>query len=436
VKAFKVPAAAAAISAALFAGGVLAADPATIDWKRVPTRTLTLFYPGQSTYQWLRSSSHPGAQMVTGGGACLTCHKDQEAKLGNKLVKANALEPSPVEGKNGIVELAFQVAYDNENAYFRAQWKTRNPYPGEAHPFVRFDGKEWKPYGYPKLDAVVQKGEQPGIYEDRFSIIIDDGGVPAFANQGCWLTCHNGERDNPKFATRAEVQANPLYQSLKQNDVRKYLPSTRTDAEASWDKGKTLEEIAKIKAAGGFLELMQWRAHRSNPVGMADDGYVLEYRLGDAGGNPFGSNVDPKTHEPRFMYDEKKVGKKALAAGDIRKMPTALIRGENAVPFDPNAGWKEGDLIPEYVLNREGAKNSGADNKNVKGVWNGGMWTVVWVRPLNLANPDDKALAEGKAYNFSLAVHDDNITTRGHHVSFPVTVGFGAKAAIEATRLK
>ena len=422
--------------AAMFAGPALAVDPATVNWNSVPTKTVTLFYPGQSTYQWLRSSDHPGAQMVTGGGACLTCHKDTEEKLGNKLVKTNKLEPTPVEGKNGVIQLSFQVAYDNENAYFRAQWKTRNNYAGDAHPFVRFDGKQWKPYGFPKLDAVVQKGEQPGIYEDRFSIMIDDGGVPGFGNQGCWLTCHNGERDNPKVATMAEVQANPLYQALKQNDVRKYLPSTRTDPLASWDKGKSPDEIAKIKAAGGFLDLMQWRAHRSNPVGMADDGYVLEYRLSDAGGNPFGSNVDPKTHQPRFMYDEKKVGKKALTADDIRKMPTALIREQNAVPFDPNAGWKEGDLIPEYVLNKEGAKGSGADNNQVKGVWKDGAWTVVWARKLNLANPDDKALKEGKVYNFAFAVHDDNITTRGHHVSFPVTVGFGAKAAIEALRLK
>lgn len=426
-----------AIGVALFAGSSsLAADPATVNWSSVPTKTVTLFYPGQSTYQWLRGSAHPGAPVVTSGGTCLTCHNGAEEKLGDKLVKANPLEPTPVAGKNGVIPLNLQVAYDNDNAYFRAQWKTRNPYPGEAHPFVRFDGKEWKPYGFPKLDQVVQKGEQPGIYEDRFSIMIDDGGVPAFANQGCWLTCHNGERDNPKVATRAEVQANQLYQALKQNDVRKYLPSTRTDPDASWDKGKSPDEIAKIKAAGGFLDLMQWRAHRSNPVGMADDGYVLEYRLSDAGGNPFGSNVDPKTHQPRFMYDEKKVGKKALRADDIRKMPTALIREQNAVPFDPNAGWKEGDLIPEYVLNREGAKGSGADNKNVNGVWKDGMWTVVWARPLRLSNPDDKALTEGKVYNFAFAVHDDNITTRGHHVSFPVTVGFGAKATIEATKLK
>jgi Ethylbenzene dehydrogenase len=136
------------------------------------------------------------------------------------------------------------------------------------------------------------------------------------------------------------------------------------------------------------------------------------------------------------MYDEKKVGKKALNADDIRKTPTALIRDQNAVPFDPNAGWKVGDLIPEYVLNKEGAKGSGADNKNVKGVWKDSMWTVVWARPLKLTNPDDKALNEGKVYNFAFAVHDDNITTRGHHVSFPVTVGFGVKAAIEATKIK
>ena len=414
----------------------VAGEPPTIDWNNIPTKTITLFYPAQSNYQWIRGTTHQGATAVNGGVACLTCHKGSEEKLGNKLVAANPLEPSPVAGKNGVIQLNFQIAYDNANAYFRAQWRTRNPFPGEAHQFVRFDGKEWKTYGFPKLDSVVQKGEQPGIYEDRFSIMIDDGRVPNFANHGCWLTCHDGQRDNPKVATRSQVEENPLYRTLKQIDVRKYLPSTRTDDNASWDKGKRPEEIAKIKEAGGFLELMQWRAHRSNPVGMADDGYVLEYRLSDAGGNPFGANVDAKTHQPRFMYDEKKVGKKALRAEDIRKMPTALIREENAVPFDPNAGWNEGDLIPEYVLSRETSKGSGADNKNVKGTWSNGEWTVAWVRPLNLSNPDDKPLVEGKIYNFAFAVHDDNITTRGHHVSFPVTVGFGVKADIEAIKLR
>jgi len=422
--------------ATLFTGPAAAADPATINWTSIPAKTVTLFYPGQSSYQWLRSPDHPGAQMVNGGGACLTCHTGTEERLGNKLVKANKLEPTPVDGKNGVVQLSFQAAYDSENAYFRFQWKTRNPYPGEAYPSLRFDGKEWKPYGNQRLAAAVRKGEQPAIYEDRMSVMIDDGSVQGFANQGCWLTCHNGERDAPKQATAAEVQANPLLSALKKNDVRKYLPSTRIDVLASWDQGKSLDEIAKIKAAGGFLDLMQWRAHRSNPVGMADDGYVLEYRNFDAGKNPFSSNLDPKTKLPKFMYDEKKTGKKSLALDDIRKMPTALVREQNAVAFDPNADWKAGDLLPQYVVSREDAAGSAADNKQVKGVWKDGTWTLVWARPLNLANPDDKALKEGKVYNFAFAAHDDNMTSRGHFVSFPVTVGFGAKAAIEATKLK
>ena len=48
--------------AILLAGSSLAADPATVNWNNVPTKTVTLFYPAQSTYQWLRSPTHPGAR--------------------------------------------------------------------------------------------------------------------------------------------------------------------------------------------------------------------------------------------------------------------------------------------------------------------------------------------------------------------------------------
>lgn len=46
-----------------------------------------------------------------------------------------------------------------------------------------------------------------------------------------------------------------------------------------------------------------------------------------------------------------------------------------------------------------------------------------------------KTIKEGSVYNVGFAVHDDNITTRGHHVSFVRTLGFGAKADIEAVKL-
>ena len=72
-----------------------------------------------------------------------------------------------------------------------------------------------------------------------------------------------------------------LLTAIKKGDVRKYLPQTRTDPR-DWKTGRTLEEIAKLKADGMFVYLIQCRAHRSNEVGMADDGYVLEFRNSDS----------------------------------------------------------------------------------------------------------------------------------------------------------
>jgi hypothetical protein len=414
----------------------MAADPATIDWAKIPPASVILFYPGQSSYEWLRSDVHgkgKGAKAVREGGTCVKCHEGDEKVMGDNIVKGGALEPTPVKGKNGSLELKVQAAYDAKNAYLRFQWKTLNPYPGIEHQYLRFDGKEWKVYGYPKLDQVVREGKEPGIYEDRVTVMIDDGKVPAFSRQGCWLTCHDGQRDMQRAVSKDDANANPLLSSIKKNDLRKYLPATRQDP-AQWQTGKSLEEIAKIKAAGGFVDLIQWRAHRSNGVGMADDGYVLEYRNSDAGKDMFSGNADPNTHAPRFMWDAKKTGYRSITAAQLRKGEHFLIREVNAVPFDPSAGWKEGDLIPDYVLSRKDAAGSAADNTALA-AWKEGEWTVVLIRPLNLANADDKALKEGGVYNVGFAVHDDNITTRGHHVSFPRTLGLGAPAAIRAVKL-
>jgi len=421
--------------AALSAGYASAADPLTIDWSKIQASSMQLFYPGQSSYEWLRSKAHKGAAKVAKGEACVTCHdaKNEEKDLGNKLVKAGPLEPMPVAGKSGYKDLSVQAAYDAKNLYLRYEWKTDQPFPGSEHQYLRFDGKEWKVWGFPKLDKVVQDGKQPGIYEDRMSIMIDDGKVAGFAQQGCWLTCHDGQRDMPNQFTKEEVAANPMLTAIKKGDVRKYLPDSRTNP-LDWKTGKTVEELAKLKGEGKFVDLIQWRAHRSHAVGMADDGYVMEWRLSDAGKDMFGGNADATTHEPKFMWDVKKVGYKSITADQLRKGDHFLVREQNAVPFDPTAGWKEGDLIPDYIVSREDAKGSAADN-NAIGAWKDGKWTVVLVRPLGLTNPDDKTLKEGGVYNVGFAVHDDNITTRGHQVSFVKTLGLGVKADIEAVKL-
>ena len=437
VKKYVVRAASVAV-AAILSAPVLSAPPA--DWSKVPTKTVKLFYPGQSTYQWLRSPEHKRAYKKTiAGDACLDCHQDEEEEIGNKIVAGEVLEPAELAGKQGVIDLAVQAAVDDKNLYWRFQWKTKNNFPGRAHPHWRFDGKEWKQYGYPRLHKKVQSGEQPAIYEDRLAILIDDGSVPVFKEQGCWLSCHTSERDMPDVVGKADVKAHAyLGGVLKKKDVRKYLPASRSDDVPSWDKVKSPEEIATIKASGGFVDLMQWRAHRSNPVNMADDGYVLEYRLFDSGKKMFSKNLNKKTKQPKYMYDKSKVGVNSVTAETLRdpSMPYALVVGENAVAFDPNAGWKKGDMVPEYYLDAAAAKGSAADNNNARGVWKDGMWTVVWARPLDTGNPqDDKILKKGGVYTLGFAVHDDNITTRGHHVSFPVTLGIGAKADIEPVKV-
>jgi hypothetical protein len=396
----------------------MAADPATLDWSAVPAAKLTLFYPGQSSYEWLRSSSHgegKGAKAVNAGKACANCHEGDERLMGSSLVQGGKLEPTPVKGKNGSIELGVQAAYDERNLYLRFKWRTAAARGGIDYPSYRFDGKEWKVHGYPKLDKVVQEGRQPGIYEDRLSIMLDDGKVPGFAQQGCWLTCHDGSRDMPGAASKEQAMA-----AIKKDDVRKYLPASRSNP-ADWRTVRSAEELAAIKAAGGFADLIQWRAHRTNPVGGVDDGFVLEFRNFDAGKNHFASNLDTEKKLPKMMF----------AAG---KKGPFLIKGGNAVAFDPNAGWKEGDLLPRYYLQPADASGSAADNKGA-GVWSNGEWTVLVIRPLGLAHADDKALREGGVYGVGFAVHDDNITTRGHHVSFVRTLGIGAAADIRAVKL-
>jgi hypothetical protein len=428
---------------ALVAGFSLPARSAPpADWSKIPTKSVTLFYPGQGGYQWLRSPDHKRAyKKVMEGDSCVSCHEGEEKDIGDLIVTGERLEPNPIPGKNGSIDLGVQAAYDTENAYFRFQWNTNFDRAGQMHNYLRFDGEKWAFLGGPRSSGKVASGAQPPLYEDRLAIMIDDGSVPMFAEQGCWLSCHQGMRDMPDMVAKDQVKAHALLGDggLKKSDIRKFLPSSRSDDNASWDKTKSAEEIAKIKAAGGFVDLMQWRAARSNPVGMTDDGYVLEYRLFDAGKGPFTWNVDRKTMTPKYMFDAGQAGMKSITVADVGdpSKPFAMIREDNAVPYDPAAGWKVDDVLPGRLLSRADAKGSAADNDSAKGEWDNGTWTLVMTRKLNTGHPeDDKILQVGKSYTFGFAVHDDNVTTRFHQVSFPLQVGFGAEGDIEATKVE
>ena len=97
-------------------GAATAADPAKIDWSRIKATSVPLFYPGQSSYEWLRSDAHKGASKeVIRGDSCVACHdeKDAEKDLGNKLVKAGPLVDG-VEGQasTSVDGIAFEDYID------------------------------------------------------------------------------------------------------------------------------------------------------------------------------------------------------------------------------------------------------------------------------------------------------------------------------------
>ena len=62
-----------------------------------------------------------------------------------------------------------------------------------------------------------------------------------------------------------------------------------------------------------------------------------------------------------------------------------------------------------------------------------GQSSYEWLR--SAKHPGVALVKDGGVYNVGFAVHDDSITTRGHQVSFVKTLGFGARADIQAVKL-
>ena len=332
-------------------------------------------------------------------------------------------------GNTASIKVAMQAAFDREYLYLRASWPARDP--GMFHEYAVYNNGKWETYATNRSNPGVASGKLKASYEDRFTIMLGDGkSVPAFNNQGCWVTCHNDMRYMPDEAKKADIEAHPILGAagMKKDDIRKYLAESRTamGPTGGWDKIRSKAEIDALKAKGVLLELWQWRGYRSNPAGAADDGYVLEYRNFDTGANPFFNNWDSAKNQPRFMFDPaRNNGRAGLAETEFRNPKAPVLSENNRVPYDPKYGWKNGDLMAKY--GSATAKGSAADNAPVAGTWANGAWTVTWRRKLNTGNNDDIALKPGERYPIGLAVHDDHATARFHHVSFPLKLTLGHK---------
>lgn len=330
------------------------------------------------------------------------------------------------------VPLQVQAAYNDTDMYFRYRWPAEKP--AIFHDVVKFEDGKWvrKGKGNP--------GPEPdGLQEDRVAMMLDDGSVPEFARYGGYMAIGSGIDTFTKHASSDEVKAHPhLGKKLKGDVVTKSLPGTRTDLN-DWASVQPEATLKAQREAGYFLDLWHWRGHRSNPINMSDDQVIAEARLGDAGKSSAGSNWDDEKKQPKLMFNAATTGYKALKwddvkGGKIAQDSTYFLREGEAVPFDPAAGWVNGDTLPRRTLRTP--EGSMADIAvQGKGRWADGFWDVTLTRKLDTGHPlDDKILKDQGAYAVAFAIHRDATGGRWHYVSLPASLGLGRAGDIVATR--
>lgn len=220
-----------------------APSAATIDWRGVQGKPITLFYPGQASWEWaLTKADHSGATKFRQGKNCMDCHNQEEQEMGNKIVAGEKLEPHPSKSKRGAISLNVKTAHDGERLYIRLEWPAAEGDQG------------------PKMGPEIEQKT-----EARVTMMFDDGHVKAATRAGCWGTCHD---DAAGMASAPASKA-----------ITKYLAASRTKVTRSGggENYKSQTELDQLLADGQFMEFWQIKLNRGQePV--AVDGYVLDKR--------------------------------------------------------------------------------------------------------------------------------------------------------------
>lgn len=315
--------------------------------------------------------------------------------------------------------LQVKAAYDGTNIWFRYRWPVERP--AIFNDVLVYNDGKWERRGGEGL------GPDPDfLIEDRVAMMIDDGSVPLFSRYGGYITIGEGLTTFTGVPDTGEERT-------------KYLPQTRTDPN-DFDAIRPESELETLRAAGQFIDLWQWRASRSNPIGLGDDGFVAEERGGDAGTGPYTTNFDKATGQPKYMFNPDVAGYRALAFDDVTSGKVGFddiyyLSAGTAVPFDPSYAWKNGDTIPRRFLRPEsGSRGDVVEPAAAR--WQDGFWDVTLVRKMDTGNPlDDKIFRDGGSYDLAFAVFRNASTMRWHYVSLPVSLGLEEPAQMVAERI-
>ena len=255
-KASEKPPVAAAPAAASAAAGSGASS--SIDWNGVEAKTVTLFYPGQASFEWIQTGKdHGGARAFKTGDRCAFCHIEELKDMGAKIVTGEKVEPTPIAGKRGHVDVSVQVAHDDENVYFRFSWQNA---PHTPVPFV--DG-----------------GKMDPEHQIKLAVMIAGTEIEHAELAGCWVTCHADSRYMPDHPSADDIAAaaDAAGRLDLAEGMTKYLVESRTKVEVrgrrgkkrgGWDKLKAKEEVDQLAEAGTFMDLIRYRSGGDPENGM------------------------------------------------------------------------------------------------------------------------------------------------------------------------
>jgi nitrate/TMAO reductase-like tetraheme cytochrome c subunit len=301
----------------------------SVNWAAVAGREVILFYPGQSSMEWILGRKHGGKRAFTKGDRCVECHEEELVDLGQLIVSGESekeLEPNLIPGKRGSITVDVKAAHDGSNLYMRFAWPNTEHTPA---PFV--DGGKMDPKNQVKLALMLATDDVE--YADR---------------AGCWGTCH--------------ADANTMPTAPDGQDVTKYLTESRTEIElkgrskplGGWDKRKPDGDIKAEFAAGHFMDITRYKAGEQ----VAEDGYILADReMEQAAGTEFSARLegDQWVAEMKRPLKNGKDGSVELAAGTLYNIGFAIHDDySNARYHHVSLGYKFGLDNDEAEINAQG----------------------------------------------------------------------------------
>jgi cytochrome c-type protein NapC len=239
-----------------------------IDWSGIEAAEITLFYPGQSSMEWvLKGSDHGGKRAFNTGDRCFDCHEEEEVDIGDLIVSGDKVEPTPIPGKRGSILVKVKAAHDADNLYMQFQWED-----GEHAdiPFVKGG----------KMDA-----ENPIKLAIMLTTDEEENPKVEYAERsGCWQSCHHDVNYMPHQPDDAALSGTLSKRLDLSGGFTKYLKESRTAIEiegkggkkrGGWDKLKSEAEIQTLLENGSFMDLLRYKSG----TGESEDGYILAERV-------------------------------------------------------------------------------------------------------------------------------------------------------------